>query len=395
MGLTNYIRFRRYAIPPLKTHQPMASQEAICRIRVKTSALHEEQTQSASHRDLISAQYNHTNNGARTLEEEPLLPLRDISGIALKTRLQWAKLVAEQVLSQRELDDDSRVRDWDFALSLDGSVENSADNAPPLSPSSPSAKAYPARYRIPNEIIERLSSNQEKVQRAELFALGGLLYHVLSGTEMMSDLDTSENVEHIQSCFVNGEFPETVWGLPYAVRILGCCCPGFAQDLLAARGNDEALLSRIAGYIKEHPVLFGLKVAGGIASLASVLALPILGAVGFGVAGPVAGSAAAAWQSGIGLVEAGSIFAWCQGAAMGGAAVNGIVATGIAGAGVVGAAGMAGAVAGAGAGADRAARLAALGAFDDIDTPAPALKEKFLSAWRRDIGIKEIATNPK
>jgi len=368
----------------------MASQEAICRIRVKTSALHEEQTQSAPHRELISAQYNHTNNGARALEEEPLLPP---PGIPLKTRLRWAKLVAEQVLNQRELDDDSRVRDWDFALSLDGSVENSADNASPLSPLPPSTKAYPARYRSPNEIIERLSSNQEKVQRAELFALGGLLYHVLSGTEMMSDLDTSESVEHIQSCFVNGEFPENVWGLPYAVRILGCWCPGFAQDLLAAHGNDEALISRIAGYIKEHPVLFGLKVAGGIASLASIFALPILGAVGFGVAGPVAGSAAAAWQSGIGLVKAGSIFAWCQSAAMGGAAVNGIVATGLAGAGVAGAAGIAGAV--ARTGADRAARAAALGAFDDIDTPAPALKEKFLSAWRRDIGIKKIATKPE
>jgi hypothetical protein len=72
--------------------------------------------------------------------------------------------------------------------------------------------------------------------------------------------------------------------------------------------------------------------------------VPILGAVGFAATGPVAGSAAAAWQASIGLVRAGSIFAWCQSAAMGGAAVNGIVATGLTGAGIVVGAGAAGAL---------------------------------------------------
>jgi hypothetical protein len=73
----------------------------------------------------------------------------------------------------------------------------------------------------------------------------------------------------------------------------------------------------MATYVKNHPVRFGLQVTGGILTLASVVALPILGAVGFGAVGPVAGSVAAGWQSGIGLVEAGSLFAWCQSAAMG------------------------------------------------------------------------------
>jgi hypothetical protein len=69
---------------------------------------------------------------------------------------------------------------------------------------------------------------------------------------------------------------------------------------------------------------------------ASVIAVPVLGAAGFAATGPVAGSAAAAWQSSIGLVEAGSLFAWCQSAAMSGAALNGIFSFGIAGAGVAG-----------------------------------------------------------
>lgn len=60
----------------------------------------------------------------------------------------------------------------------------------------------------------------------------------------------------------------------------------------------------------------------------------IFGAVGFSALGPVAGSSAAAWQASMGAVEAGSLFAWCQSAAMGGAAVNGIIAAGATGAGV-------------------------------------------------------------
>lgn len=36
----------------------------------------------------------------------------------------------------------------------------------------------------------------------------------------------------------------------------------------------------------------------------------------------------------MGVVEAGSLFAWCQSAAMGGAAVNGIIAAGVTGGGL-------------------------------------------------------------
>lgn len=69
--------------------------------------------------------------------------------------------------------------------------------------------------------------------------------------------------------------------------------------------------------------------------LATVLILPILGAVGFGSLGPVAGSVAAGWQSAIGLVEAGSAFAWFQGAAMGGAALTPVIAVGLVSVGTI------------------------------------------------------------
>lgn len=102
----------------------------------------------------------------------------------------------------------------------------------------------------------------------------------------------------------------------------------------------------------------------------------MLGAVGFSAAGPLAGSTAAAWQSGIGLVQAGSIFAWCQSAAMGGAAVGGIIGAGVGGAGV-----LAGAM--------------TLGMLDAEDYDTGVLRESFLAAWegavRERAGKRQVA----
>ena len=88
------------------------------------------------------------------------------------------------------------------------------------------------------------------------------------------------------------------------------------------KAQDVSFLQAASKYAKAHPVLTGLQVMGLTVSALSFLAVPVLEAVGFTAAGPAAGSAAAAWQASIGAVEAGSLFAWCQSAAMGGAAVS-------------------------------------------------------------------------
>lgn len=110
-----------------------------------------------------------------------------------------------------------------------------------------------------------------------------------------------------------------------------------------------------------------------MATVTSLAALPVLGLVGFGALGPVAGSTAAGWQAGMGLVEAGSIFAWCQSAAMGGAALTGILATGLGGAGVAVAATAAGAL--------------DVGAGEEA---VPDLKERFLVVWKKQTVVKEV-----
>jgi hypothetical protein len=134
---------------------------------------------------------------------------------------------------------------------------------------------------------------------------------------------------------------------------------------------SEALLPKLTNYIKKHPVKFGLQVAGGVVSLASLAVLPVLGVLGFTAIGPVASSAATGWQASTGLVQAGSLFSWCQSAAMGGAAVTGILATGLTGAGVAVSATIAG----------------ALDVTGD-EEPFPDLKEMFLESWKRDVDGK-------
>lgn len=77
--------------------------------------------------------------------------------------------------------------------------------------------------------------------------------------------------------------------------------------------------------------LTGLQVVGGAVAVGALLTPFALGVVGFSAIGPVAGTAAAAWQSSVGVVGAGSLFAWCQSAAMGGAAAAAVTGTGIGG----------------------------------------------------------------
>ena len=105
----------------------------------------------------------------------------------------------------------------------------------------------------------------------------------------------------------------------------------------------------------------------------SVVALPVLGLAGFAATGPVADTAAAAWQSSLGIVQAGSLFSWCQSAAMGGAAVDGIIAGGAAGGGVA-----------------LAATGGALASGPMALTPEK-LKEMFLAVYRKeDKGVELI-----
>lgn len=97
-------------------------------------------------------------------------------------------------------------------------------------------------------------------------------------------------------------------------------------------GFKPALFKRlkdISTWVRAHPYrAFG--VFSGIMILGLTCAIPaFLEVVGFGALGPVAGSIATGWHSSLGLVAAGTPFAFLQSAAMGGAAMGAITGIGV------------------------------------------------------------------
>jgi hypothetical protein len=89
---------------------------------------------------------------------------------------------------------------------------------------------------------------------------------------------------------------------------------------------------------REHTTALAVGSTGLALATAPITGPALLGAIGFSTSGPVVASLAAAWQSSIGVVQAGSLFATLQGAAMGGAAAGTFTTASNIGIGMVGSA---------------------------------------------------------
>jgi len=218
----------------------------------------------------------------------------------------------------------TRIRPISLQVTLipHGTVQVQADPIHMLADSIPHVTAvYPARYRIPPSMINGLQL-EEQVWRSEKFALGTLLYELYTGQRIFpgqSDVEV-QNQYRRAATFPNLE------SLPALIQCFVYAC-------WSAEFGRYFGLGKFAQYVEDNPVRFGFQVAGAVVSTAAVVAVPILGAIGFSALGPVAGSVAAGWQASMGVVEAGSLFALCQSAAMGGATV-GLATTGVSGAAV-------------------------------------------------------------
>lgn len=275
--------------------------------------------------------------------EDHFVNMNEFSNGSEEVRKQWVEKITDHIWGSQGNSSLGSIRPWDFILDPDGSVESL-----PVSPiEGKSSGMYPAHYRIPPTSIDVLE-RQEQTDRQERFAFATLLYEIGSGKKPFEGLSSEE----VQQRYGNAEFPDDVRILspPLFIAILSLWSVEFAnisglypfinlQHFLTAVVNPpRSFFRRIttgaSSYIKAHPYLFAAQLTGVLLSTAAVVTLPIVGAVGFGALGPVGGSAAAAWQASLGFVEAGSLFAWCQSAAMGGTAVNAIIATGAAGGGV-------------------------------------------------------------
>jgi hypothetical protein len=207
----------------------MAPKEALCRIRGKSSLSSNGDGHGSSATEPVVEQPDHDTSAHHDV---PLLALCDCPNPHLETRLRWAAVIAKRFLNDPESDYHYGIRDWDLVLDLDGSIENVSNRpSPSTSITETQHTVYPARYRLPKPITDRLSSGEERIRRAELFALGSLLYECISCKRPFHDRgDDVEDDEEIQSRYAKGEFPDDIWGLPMAMTILGCWCLEFAME---------------------------------------------------------------------------------------------------------------------------------------------------------------------
>ncbi|MCJ1254776.1 hypothetical protein MMC24_002592 [Lignoscripta atroalba] len=253
-----------------------------------------------------------------------LSTLRECPKIPTAIRQKWVRQLSKEFQLQPNKTKQA-IRPWDLILNEDGTVESCAE---PFAPKEGHGYVYPAHFRIPPCTIEDLLPD-DQVKRAELFAFGSVLYHIYTGKKPFEEVDSDDDDDQVQSRFLNADTPPDLTSVPSWPIILSCWSLEFAKEL----SNRPQPPNPLVRYIKSHPYLFALQSTGLAVTTVALGAPLILGAAGFGALGPVAGSAAVAWQSSMGIVQAGSVFAWCQSAAMGGAAAGGIMAAGAVGAG--------------------------------------------------------------
>ena len=158
------------------------------------------------------------------------IKLRDAPDItsSSETRRKWVAGMQAVVAGSRN-EDDMKIRPLDFVLGLDGSVHlaNGKEVRPALADDGCDAChfVYPSRFQIPPATIEDLDA-KERVRRAELFALGSLIYEIHKGEAPFEELDDAE----VQYRYAKAEFPP-VAELEQWPIILTCWSVEFACEL--------------------------------------------------------------------------------------------------------------------------------------------------------------------
>lgn len=146
--------------------------------------------------------------------------LKDIEGLSDMTeelRLRWAGEIEKLFSSSASLA--AAVRPWDILLHQDGSAET-------LSLDKGGGGFYPCRFRIPTHCVLGLDEG-EKVNRAERFALGSLLYEVMTANQPFEELSDDDVQDH----YSRGVFPDDVFSMAMGPYILGCWSLEFEKEM--------------------------------------------------------------------------------------------------------------------------------------------------------------------
>lgn len=173
-------------------------------------------------------------DGSKQSQEATILPLRDYPDVGTDIRTSWANEVIKHF--EQNGGPHSSIRSWNFIAGLDGSIESVS--TPTLE--GDLIEGYPARFQIPPSTLRGLD-HEEKVRRAEMFAMASLLYEIMTGRKPLEGL-TDDEVRHR---FINGDFPDDAAALPNVLFILSGWSAKFSQQLTRQGIPDHRHFSKI------------------------------------------------------------------------------------------------------------------------------------------------------
>ena len=156
-------------------------------------------------------------------DRHDLRHLSEINGsppLTKEIRQKWAEGVINLFSTDPNAPTSATIRPWDILLHPDGSVET-------LTSESGGRDSYPPRFRIPPQTVLGLDEG-EKVNRAEKFALGSLLYELVTATVPFEALSDDEVQDH----YSRGIFPDDVFAMPEGPDILGCWSLEFEKEVV-------------------------------------------------------------------------------------------------------------------------------------------------------------------
>jgi hypothetical protein len=150
----------------------------------------------------------------RVLRRSPnsLVDLTGCSDVGMEVRQQWVEKVILAFKSPSDVP--GAIRAWDFILNLDGTAE-SCHTAP-----TGADFIYPIHFRAPPPLLDE-PDQLARVKRIERFALGSMLYEILTGNKPFSGLSDDE----VAARFHSEEAPEGIFAIDLWPII--CACWGY------------------------------------------------------------------------------------------------------------------------------------------------------------------------
>ena len=147
----------------------------------------------------------------RTLKD-----IKDSPSMTEVLRQQWTQEILKSFSS---LNSDKTIRPWDILLHQNGTIDVS-------SLEKGARNFYASRHRIPAHKIVGLDE-EEKVKRAERFALGSIIYEIMTVSQPFEELSEDEVLDR----YNRGTFPDDVFSMAMGPFILGCWSLEFEEEM--------------------------------------------------------------------------------------------------------------------------------------------------------------------